>query len=114
LAIVLRHADNAAPLASPHRRQALDVQRSQRSAPVGGDIRALVLRVARENPRRGYQRIVGELLGLDLSDSSFSPNGKQLAVAVDDGTIDLINLARGYAEPRLRFTPLLVAWLGPL
>src|SRR5436189_6088936 len=30
LAIVLRHADNAAPLASPPRRQALDVQRSQR------------------------------------------------------------------------------------
>jgi putative transposase len=32
--------------------------------PVGGEIRALVLRLARENPRWGYQRIVGELQGL--------------------------------------------------
>jgi putative transposase len=37
--------------------------------PIGGEIRALVLRFARENPRRGYQRIVGELrgLGIDIS-----------------------------------------------
>jgi hypothetical protein len=32
--------------------------------PVGGEIRELVLRLARENPRRGYQRIVGEINGL--------------------------------------------------
>jgi putative transposase len=29
--------------------------------PIGGEIRELVLRLARENPRCGYQRIVGEL-----------------------------------------------------
>lgn len=34
--------------------------------PVGGEIRALVLRLARENPRWGYQRIAGELNGLGL------------------------------------------------
>ena len=34
--------------------------------PIGGEIRVLVLRFARENPRWGYQRIVGELRGLGL------------------------------------------------
>jgi putative transposase len=38
--------------------------------PVGGEIRALVLRLARENPRWGYQRIVGEISGLGLSVSA--------------------------------------------
>jgi putative transposase len=32
--------------------------------PVGAEIRALVLRLARENPRWGYKRIAGELNGL--------------------------------------------------
>jgi putative transposase len=37
--------------------------------PPGGEIRASVLRLARENPRWGYQRIAGELrgLGIDVS-----------------------------------------------
>jgi putative transposase len=38
--------------------------------PIGGEIRELVLRLARENPRWGYQRIAGELNGLGLSVSA--------------------------------------------
>jgi transposase InsO family protein len=38
--------------------------------PVGGEIRQLVLRLARENPRWGYQRIVGELNGLGFTVSA--------------------------------------------
>jgi putative transposase len=38
--------------------------------PVGGEVRALVLRLARENPRWGYQRIVGELRGLGIEVSA--------------------------------------------
>jgi putative transposase len=34
--------------------------------PIGGEIRALVLRLARENPRWGCQRIAGEINGLGL------------------------------------------------
>jgi putative transposase len=38
--------------------------------PVGREIREFVLRVARENPRWGYQRIVGELNGLGFAVSA--------------------------------------------
>jgi putative transposase len=38
--------------------------------PIGGEIRALVLRLARENPRWGYQRIAGELRGLGIAVSA--------------------------------------------
>jgi putative transposase len=38
--------------------------------PVGSEIRDLVLRLARENPRWGYQRIVGEINGLGLTVSA--------------------------------------------
>ncbi len=38
--------------------------------PIGGEIPALVLRLARENPRWGYQRIVGELRGLGIEVSA--------------------------------------------
>jgi putative transposase len=37
---------------------------------VGGEIRELVLRLARENPRWGYQRISGELAGLGIAVSA--------------------------------------------
>jgi putative transposase len=39
----------------------------RRGRPPVGEIRALVLRLARENPRWGYQRIVGEINGLGLT-----------------------------------------------
>src|SRR2546421_12451039 len=38
--------------------------------PIGSELRELVLRLARENPRWGYQRIVGELNGLGLAVSA--------------------------------------------
>lgn len=38
--------------------------------PIGGEIRELVLRLSRENPRWGYQRIVGEINGLGLKVSA--------------------------------------------
>jgi putative transposase len=38
--------------------------------PVGEEIRELVLRLARENPRWGYQRITGELNGLGIAVSA--------------------------------------------
>jgi putative transposase len=38
--------------------------------PIDGELRALVLRLARENSRWGYQRIVGELRGLGLTVSA--------------------------------------------
>jgi hypothetical protein len=38
--------------------------------PIGSEIRELVLRLARENPRWGYQRMVGEINGLGLTVSA--------------------------------------------
>ena len=38
--------------------------------PVGDEIRELVLRLARENPRWGYRRIAGELAGLGIQTSA--------------------------------------------
>ena len=89
--------------------------------PVGGELRELVLRLARENPRWGYQRIAGELngLGLKLSattvrkilrEEGIGPAGKRSALswrtflrqqansmlAVDFFTVETISLRRLY------------------
>jgi transposase InsO family protein len=89
--------------------------------PVGGEIRALVLRLAGENPRWGYQRIVGELNGLGLRisattvrkilhEAGIGPAGRRSGVswrtflraqaksmlAVDFFTIETIALRRLY------------------
>jgi len=45
-------------------------RRSPGRPAIGGEVRALVLRVARENPRSGYQRIAGELAGRAISVSA--------------------------------------------
>jgi putative transposase len=46
------------------------VRRPGRAAADRGEIRELVLRLARENPRWGYQRIAGEINGLGLKVSA--------------------------------------------
>ncbi len=89
--------------------------------PVGGEIRTLVLRLARENPRWGYQRIVGEINGLGLkvsattvrkilSEAGIGPAGTrhglswraflrqqaQSMLAVDFFTVETVSLRRLY------------------
>jgi transposase InsO family protein len=89
--------------------------------PVGGEIRELVLRLARENPRWGYERIVGEINGLGLSvsattvrkilrEAGIGPTGERSGLswrtflrqqaesmlAVDFFTVETISLQRLY------------------
>jgi putative transposase len=89
--------------------------------PVGREIHELVLRLARENPRWGYQRIAGEINGLGLNVSATTvrkilreagtgPAGKRSALswrtflrqqaqsvlAVDVFTVETISLQRLY------------------
>jgi putative transposase len=89
--------------------------------PIGDEIRELVLRLARENPRCGYQRIVGEINGLGLRvsattvrrilcEAGIGPAGEraglswraflrqqaQSMLAVDFFTVEAISLQRLY------------------
>ncbi len=89
--------------------------------PVGGEIRELVLRLARENPGWGYQRIVGEINGLGLTvspttvrkilrEAGISPAGRRAGLswraflrqqansmlAVDFFTVETLSLQRLY------------------
>src|ERR1039458_3289322 len=88
---------------------------------VGREVRELILRLARENPRWGYRRIAGELHGLGvvisatsvrriLIDAGFGPAGArdglswrdfirsqaQSMIACDFFTVDTISLRRIY------------------
>jgi hypothetical protein len=91
-AVVFRSAGHAAGLAPPACTATVDVRQSATgTAPaVSEEIRELVLRLARENPRWGYQRIVGELAGVGqrvsattvakiLRRAGVSPAGARLA-----------------------------------
>jgi putative transposase len=89
--------------------------------PIRGEIRELILRLARENPRWGYQRIVGEINGLGLRvsattvrkilrEAGVGPAGErsrlswrtflrqqaQSMLAVDFFTVETISLQRLY------------------
>jgi putative transposase len=62
--------------------------------PIGQDVRALIVRFARENPRWGYQRIVGELKGMGVIVSATTV--KKVLRAVDFFTVDTVWLQRLY------------------
>ena len=89
--------------------------------PIDREVRALIMRLARENPRWGYQRIVGELKGLGVAVSAttvkkilrqeqLGPAGKRRGptwreflraqatsvIAVDFFTVDTVWLRRLY------------------
>jgi transposase InsO family protein len=70
LELVPREADDADALAPTPGRPPLDYDSRRGRPSVDAEIRALVLRLARENPRWGYQRIVGEINGLGLQVSA--------------------------------------------
>src|SRR5262245_20105358 len=118
---VLGHAGDAPALAPRDSGEALDVCATVWSAADGQERRALIVRLARENPRRGYQRIVGELKGLGivvsattvrkiLHEEQLGPAGKRKGpswreflsaqaksiIAVDFFTVDTVWLQRVY------------------
>jgi putative transposase len=73
LVLVLHLPGDPAPLASPAGGSPLELSGPETwSTTINPGIRALVLRMARENPQWGYRRIVGELAGLGISVSATS------------------------------------------
>ena len=110
-------------MAPPARRPTVDLSGAGRPGrpKVSREVRELALRLARENPRWGYQRIVGELVGLGvqvspttvrriLGDAGSGPVGArnwlswrqfirgqaQSMVACDFFTVDTVTLRRIY------------------
>jgi putative transposase len=69
---------------------------------VSREVRGLVLRLARENPRWGYRRIVGEMLGLGIQISPTSVrkilSGGGVGPAGQRGGISWRELIRGQAQ----------------
>ena len=102
--------------------------------PVAREVRELVLRLARENPRWGYQRIAGELGGLGVSlsattvrkllrEAGLGPAGRRAGltwrefirqqaatmIACDFFTVDTVRSTRLYV---LFFVPRCSSWRG--
>jgi hypothetical protein len=69
-AILHRHAGDATALAPRLVAKRWTYPCPVGRPPIGRETRALVLRLARENPRWGYPRIVGELKGLGIAVSA--------------------------------------------
>jgi putative transposase len=65
--VLLRQAGDAAALAPAAGRRRLDLPAPRnRATPLDQELQQLIVRLARENPRWGYQRIKGELLRLGI------------------------------------------------
>src|SRR5262249_40098919 len=63
---------DTASLAPPARRAPLDLPPPTPGPPLERSLRGLIVRLAEENPRWGYKRIVGELKGLGVGVSATS------------------------------------------
>jgi hypothetical protein len=99
LVVFCRHPGDAPPLASAPDGEALDRHETAGPTTDPTGVRALIVRFARENPRWGYQHIVGELKGLAVVVSATTVKKILQAnsiLAVDFFTVDTVWLQRLY------------------